>query len=78
MKSHSLLSNQNIDVFKPLEQCMLNSFEKTKGVQIPPNKSFFALSLKHFFKTLSDDLLDLMCHNYVHHFITDHIKRTAK
>lgn len=78
MKSHSLLSDNNLALMRPLERAMARSFEKLRQETVPANKNYFALSLKDFFQSLTDDLLDLLCHNYVHDFIAEYIEDKAK
>ena len=36
------------------------------------------MSLKHFFKNLSDDNLELMCHYYIHNWINEEMQQTNR
>ena len=36
------------------------------------------MSLKTFFLSLSEDELELMCHNYVHNWINEHLQKSNK
>lgn len=78
MKSHSLLSRENLPLMKPLEKALLASFDRMKAEDIAPNKNFFAMSLKAFFQGLSEDELELMCHNYVHNWINEHLSKSTR
>lgn len=78
MKSHSLLSRENLPLMRPLEKALLASFDRTKAEEIAPNKNFFAMSLKAFFLGLSEDELELMCHNYVHNWINEHLSKSTR
>lgn len=55
LKTHSLLSNQNIKLMEPVEEVLHDSFAKMRHTKLPANKNYFAMSLKDFFKNLSDD-----------------------
>jgi hypothetical protein len=59
------------NLMKPIETTLRESFDKTREQieEMAQNKNYFAMSLKCFFVELSTnhpDLLELMCHNYVH------------
>ena len=69
LKSHSLLSSQNIPLMLPIENHLHECLQKTKTSEIPENKNYFAMSLKLFFRSLTEDELEFMCHNYVHNWI---------
>lgn len=73
MKGHSLLSNDSIPLMQPIENRLLSSFEQMKKEFIPTNKNYFAMSLKLFFQSLSEDELEFLCHNYVHNWINDEL-----
>lgn len=45
-----------------------------KKETIDPTKNYFAMSLKLFFKTLTEDQLEIVCHNYVHNWINQELK----
>ena len=60
-----------VNLMKPLELHLQQCFERTKEEieSLDQNKNYFAMSLKLYFIELAtqhDDLLELMCHNYVH------------
>ena len=78
LKDHSLLSKENIPLMSPLEDLLKECFKKMKSAEIPSNKNYFALSLKLFFKSLSDQELELICHNYIHNWINDHLTKSTK
>ena len=69
MKSHSLLSSINIPMMQPIEDCLRACFDKMKTIPVGKNKNYFAMSLKLFFMSLTEDELEFMCHNYVHNWI---------
>ena len=58
---------------KPIEEVRLETFANMRTQYIPENKNYFAMSLKHFFKNLSDDQLEFMCHHYVHNWINEEL-----
>ena len=58
-----------------IEDCLHESFESMKVNKIQDNKSFFAMSLKLFFMNLSEDELELLCHNYIHNWINDELSK---
>ena len=62
----------------PIESHLFDCLEKTKTSDIGPNKNYFAMSLKLFFMTLTEDELELMCHNYVHNWINEELKRSNR
>ena len=78
MREHGLLANSKqrkqgplASLMKPIEEHLQVSFNTTRDVidSLAENKNYFAMSLKQFFISLSTeepDLLELMCHNYVH------------
>jgi hypothetical protein len=69
MKNHSLLSAANLPLMAPIENILIQSLDKMKRTSIPENKNYFAMSLKLFFMSLSEDELEFVCHNYVHNWI---------
>ena len=73
MKSHSLLSSQNIPLMLPIENHLQECLQKMKTSEIPENKNYFAMSLKLFFMSLTEDELEFMCHNYVHNWINEEL-----
>lgn len=74
MKKHSILSQNNITLMKPIEKLLLGCFDQMKRTQIEESKNYFAMSLKLFFQSLSDDQLEIVCHNYVHNWINQELK----
>ena len=58
---------------EPVEEILMESFIKMRQNHIPKNKNYFAMSLKLFFKSLSDDQLEFMCHHYVHNWINEEL-----
>jgi hypothetical protein len=74
MKKHSLLSKGDIVPMIQLQRLMNESFQFMKNQIIPKSKNYFAMSLKHFFKNLSDDNLELMCHYYIHNWINEEMQ----
>jgi hypothetical protein len=76
MKCHSLLSKENVDLMEPLEYAMRESFDRTRSQKLPPNKNYFAVSMKNFLLSLSEDELDLLCHNYIHNWIAEHLAKS--
>lgn len=78
MKNHSLLSNESIPLMQPIENRLLNSFDRMKKEFIPTNKNYFAMSLKAFFQSLSEDELEFLCHNYVHNWINEELQRSNR
>ena len=78
MRDHGLLAgnkqrkqNSLAGMMKPIEEHLQSSFDTTRDVidSLAENKNYFAMSLKQFFISLSTEepeLLELMCHNYVH------------
>ena len=78
MKAQSLLSKEDLHIMKPLENQLQLAFEDTKKRNVPLNKNFFAMSLKHFFQNLSEEQMELMCHNYIHSWINDHLSKSSK
>ena len=78
MRDHSLLSNQNIPLMQPIENCLKDCFAKMQSLKIPENKNYFALSLKMFFMSLTEDELEFVCHNYVHNWINMELKRSNR
>ena len=78
MKGHSLLSNDSIPLMQPIENCLLSSFDRMKKEFIPTNKNYFAMSLKLFFQSLSEDELEFLCHNYVHNWINEELQRSNR
>ena len=69
LKTHNLLSNERNPLMEPIEAKMRESFQRLKKKEIPADKNFFALSLKDFFMRITEDELELMCHNYVYNWI---------
>ena len=55
-------------------QCL----EKMKTTKIAENKNYFAMSLKMFFMSLTEDELEFLCHNYVHSWINDELQKTNR
>lgn len=49
MKKHSILSQNNITLMKPIEKLLLGCFDQMKRTQIEESKNYFAMSLKLFF-----------------------------
>lgn len=45
-----------------------------KKESIDPSKNYFAMSLKLFFKTMTEDQLEIVCHNYIHNWINQELK----
>jgi len=58
---------------KPIENRLMDSFKQMKKETIPANKNYFAMSLKLFFQSLTEDELEFMCHNYVHNWINEEL-----
>jgi len=58
----------------PIEQCLHDCFQKVKQTVLPPNKNYFAMSLKLFFMSLTEDELEFICHHYVHNWINEELK----
>ena len=59
---------------KPLEMHLQQSFDRMRDDidGLAHNKNYFAMSLKLFFVELgtnNQDLLELMCHNYIHSWV---------
>jgi hypothetical protein len=75
LKSHSILSDENLPLMKPIENCLKDCFTKMQILKIPENKNYFAMSLKMFFMSLTEDELEFVCHNYVHNWINLELKR---
>jgi hypothetical protein len=70
-----------VNLMRPLELHLQQCFEKTKEEieTLEQNKNYFAMSLKMYFMELAtehEDLLELMCHNYVHQWVNKEV--TAK
>ena len=78
MKGHNLLSNHNIPLMQSIEDCLRDSFERMKYKDIADNKSYFAMSLKQFFMSMTEEELEFMCHNYVHNWINEELKYKNK
>lgn len=49
-----------------------------KQTILPPNKNYFAMSLKLFFMNLSEDELEFICHHYVHNWINEELQRSNR
>ena len=47
-------------------------------LKIPENKNYFAMSLKMFFMSLTEDELEFVCHSYIHNWINIELKRSNK
>ena len=67
------------ELMQPITDHLVESFDKTRAKidRIGENKNYFAMSLKDFFIKLSTkhpDLLELMCHNYVHQWVNKDTK----
>ena len=62
-----------IPLMQPIENCLRECFEKMRQTDLPPNKNYFAMSLKLFFMSLTEDELEFMCHNYVHNWINEEL-----
>lgn len=65
---------------QPLEHNLQSCFNEMrfKIESMENNKNYFAMSLKMFFIELSTefpDLLELMCHNYVHKWVSKGIQK---
>ena len=63
---------------KPIENCLVQCFEKVKKSHVDENKNYFAMSLKMFFMSLTEDELEFMCHNYVHNWINLELQRSNR
>ena len=68
---------------KPLETHLQHSFDKMRDDidGLAHNKNYFAMSLKLFFVELgtnNQDLLELMCHNYIHSWVNKDISRKQR
>jgi len=78
MKKHSLLSFQNLPFMQTIENCLHQCFDKMKTEFIPPNKNYFAMSLKLFFQSLTEDELEFLCHHYVHNWINEELQKSNR
>lgn len=59
---------------KPIEKHLHQCFEEMKKQHVDESKNYFAMSLKLFFSTLSEDQLEIVCHNYIHNWINQELK----
>lgn len=71
------------NLMKPIETTLQDCFDKTREQieEMAQNKNYFAMSLKCFFIELSNnhpDLLELMCHNYVHQWVNKEVTTKPK
>lgn len=55
MKKHSILSDQDISLMKPIDKHLEGCFDQMKKTHIDQSKNYFAMSLKLFFQTLTED-----------------------
>lgn len=78
LKEHSILGNDSIPLMKPIEQCLRDCFEKMKKLRIPESKNYFAMSLKMFFMSITEDELEFVCHNYIHNWINIELQRSNR
>jgi hypothetical protein len=94
MREHGLLANMDTNnkdpdnlvlykLMKPLESHLKQSFDKMREDldSLAHNKNYFAMSLKLFFIELATnqpDLLELMCHNYIHSWVNKDIARKQR
>lgn len=74
MKKHSILSDSNLSLMRPIENKLMNCFDSVKKQHIDESKNYFAMSLKLFFQSLSEDQLEIVCHNYIHNWINIELK----
>jgi len=78
LKEHSILGSDSIPLMKPIEQCLRDCFDKMKKLKIPESKNYFAMSLKMFFMSITEDELEFVCHNYIHNWINMELKRSNR
>ena len=78
LKDHSILGNDSIPLMKPIEQCLRDCLEKMKKLKIPESKNYFAMSLKMFFMSITEDELEFVCHNYIHNWINIELQRSNR
>jgi hypothetical protein len=72
-----------VNLMRPLELHLQQCFERTKEEieSLEQNKNYFAMSLKMYFVELAtehEDLLELMCHNYVHQWVNKEVAAKPK
>lgn len=65
-------------MMKPIENCLKECFIKMQSLNIPENKNYFAMSLKMFFMSLTEDELEFVCHHYIHNWINIELKRSNR
>ena len=85
MKDHALLRREGdaaggtaSPVVPSFESKLVDCLAKMKNQFIPNNKNYYAMSLKLFFQTLTEDELEFLCHNYVHNWINDEILKSNR
>jgi len=49
-----------------------------KHTHVDKSKNYFAMSLKMFFMSLTEDELEFVCHNYVHNWINLELQRSNR
>ena len=49
-----------------------------KKLKIPESKNYFAMSLKMFFMSITEDELEFVCHNYIHNWINIELQRSNR
>jgi hypothetical protein len=49
-----------------------------KSAVMPPNKNYFAMALKCFFMSLTEDELEFICHHYVHNWINEELQKSNR
>jgi hypothetical protein len=54
---------------KPIEKHLMQCFDEMKRSHIDESKNYFAMSLKMFISTMTEDQLEIVCHNYIHNWI---------